>query len=74
MKTRMRNAMLGAMVVIMLTTEIGHADLSDGLTAYYPFNGNANDESGNGNHGTLEGDASVIWDEGGNINEGGRSY
>ncbi len=28
-------------------------------TAYYPFNGNANDESGNGNHGTLLGGASV---------------
>ncbi|MBI9030463.1 hypothetical protein JEZ13_00465 [bacterium] len=27
-------------------------DLNDGLIAYYPFNGNANDESGNGNHGT----------------------
>jgi len=26
-------------------------DLDDGLVAYYPFNGNANDESGNGNHG-----------------------
>jgi hypothetical protein len=26
-----------------------NADLSDGLVAYYPFNGNANDESGNGN-------------------------
>lgn len=25
--------------------------LSDGLVAYYPFNGNANDESGNGKHG-----------------------
>ena len=25
----------------------------NGLIAYYPFNGNANDESGNGNHGTL---------------------
>jgi len=23
------------------------------LVAYYPFNGNANDASGNGNHGTL---------------------
>jgi len=31
------------------------ADLSDGLVAYYPFNGNANDESGNGNHGTVNG-------------------
>jgi len=25
------------------------------LIAYYPFNGNANDESGNGNHGTVHG-------------------
>lgn len=31
------------------------ADLNDGLVAYYPFNGNANDESGNGNHGTVHG-------------------
>ncbi len=28
------------------------AGLKDGLVAYYPFNGNANDESGNGNNGT----------------------
>ncbi|BBL74603.1 LamG domain-containing protein [Methylomagnum ishizawai] len=27
------------------------ADLNTGLIAYYPFNGNANDESGNGNNG-----------------------
>ena len=27
----------------------------DGLVAFYPFNGNANDESGNGNHGTVNG-------------------
>jgi hypothetical protein len=29
--------------------------LSKGLVAYYPFNGNANDESGNGNHGNSVG-------------------
>ena len=29
-------------------------DLNDGLVAYYPFNGNANDESGNGNDGRDE--------------------
>ncbi len=28
---------------------------SNGLVAWYPFNGNANDESGNGNHGTMNG-------------------
>jgi hypothetical protein len=30
-------------------------DLEDGLVAYYPFNGNANDESSNGNHGIVYG-------------------
>lgn len=29
--------------------------ITDGLVAYYPFNGNANDESGNGNNGTAFG-------------------
>lgn len=28
-------------------------DLTNGLMAYYPFNGNTNDESGNGNHGIV---------------------
>jgi uncharacterized protein (TIGR02145 family) len=29
---------------------------TNGLVAYYPFNGNANDESGNNHHGVIEGD------------------
>ena len=33
----------------------GSLSLSEGLVAYYPFNGNANDESGNGNNGTVNG-------------------
>jgi hypothetical protein len=32
-----------------------HADLTNGLIAYYPFNGNANDESGNGYTGVVYG-------------------
>ena len=41
--------MLGVIVVMVL---IGCSEnLDNGLVAYYPFNGNANDESGNGNHG-----------------------
>jgi len=32
-----------------------HAGLSDGLVAYYPFTGDANDASGNGHHGTVHG-------------------
>jgi hypothetical protein len=30
-------------------------NIDSGLVAYYPFNGNANDESGNGNNGTVYG-------------------
>ena len=31
----------------------GQSWLTNGLAAYYPFNGNANDASGSGNHGTV---------------------
>jgi hypothetical protein len=34
---------------------------TDGLVAYYPFNGNANDESGNGNNGSIN-NASLVKD------------
>ena len=43
----------------------GSASLSEGLVAYYPFNGNANDESGNGNDGTVNG-ATLTEDRFGN--------
>ncbi len=49
---------LGVAVVLALVFMAGvgaHADLSTGLVAHYPFNGNANDESGNGNHGAVNG-------------------
>ncbi|MDM8559047.1 LamG domain-containing protein [Candidatus Parabeggiatoa sp. HSG14] len=35
--------------------EIQALKLTNGLVAYYPFNGNANDVSGNGHHGTVKG-------------------
>ena len=41
---------------------------TDGLVAYYPFNGNANDESGNGHHGTVNG-ATLSSDRDGNIDK-----
>ncbi len=41
---------------------------TNGLVGYWPFNGNANDESGNGNHGTVFG-ASLTPDRHGNINQ-----
>jgi hypothetical protein len=34
--------------------------LTNGLVAYYPFNGNANDESGNGNNGTVNGATLIV--------------
>ena len=40
---------------------------TEGLVAWYPFNGNANDESGNGNDGTVVG-ASATIDRDGNLN------
>ncbi len=36
--------------------------LTNGLVAYYPFNGNANDESGNGNNGMVVGSVSPSSD------------
>jgi uncharacterized protein (TIGR02145 family) len=44
--------------------------LNNGLVAYYPFNGNANDESGNGNHGTVNG-ASLTTDR---FGSSGKAY
>jgi hypothetical protein len=41
--------------------------LTNGLVAYYPFNGNANDASGNGNNGVVYG-PTVIADRFGNAN------
>jgi hypothetical protein len=40
---------------------------TNGLVAWYPFNGNANDESGNGNNGTVNG-ATIVTDRFGNFN------
>ena len=40
---------------------------TDGLVGYWPFNGNANDETGNGNNGTVNG-ATLTSDRDGNEN------
>ncbi|MBN2314855.1 MAG: hypothetical protein JXM79_13065 [Sedimentisphaerales bacterium] len=52
MKLRVKSTLICATWIILLTTCIGYADLTDGLIAYYPFDGNANDMSGNGNNAT----------------------
>ena len=40
---------------------------TSGLVGWWPFNGNANDESGNGNNGTVNG-ATLTTDRLGNVN------
>ncbi|MCG8339622.1 MAG: LamG domain-containing protein [Proteobacteria bacterium] len=54
-----------ALIGVMFLYGPVQADLNDGLVAYYPFNGNANDESGNGNNGTVDG-ATLTTDRFGN--------
>jgi hypothetical protein len=47
------NVVAVAVILTLINAVNTKADsLTNGLIAYYPFNGNANDESGNGNHGT----------------------
>ena len=51
----MRTSFVRLTSVILSVCGLAKADLNDGLVAYYPFNGDANDESGNGNDGTVNG-------------------
>ncbi|HJM64993.1 MAG TPA: LamG-like jellyroll fold domain-containing protein, partial [Roseibacillus sp.] len=69
--TRIYNRGLSAdEVAALYELERPASTLSDGLVAYYPFNGNANDESGNGHDGTING-ASLTTDRNG---EAGSAY
>jgi hypothetical protein len=52
----------------LFVTNVATAQIpSNGLVGYWPFNGNANDESGNGNNGTVNG-ATLTTDRFGNAN------
>jgi hypothetical protein len=55
----MRNCWMLVSALLVLGTLAAvsptQADIASGLVAYYPFNGNANDASGNGNNGTVVG-------------------
>jgi hypothetical protein len=65
----MKKSLSLLMTVFMIFALFGvvSAGLTDGLVAYYPFNGNAADESGNGNDGTVFG-ATLTEDRNGNSN------
>jgi hypothetical protein len=54
-------------VVVLAGGGTVSADLTDGLIAYYPFSGNANDESFHGHNGTVYG-ATLTGDRFGNTN------
>lgn len=58
-----------ALSVLCLSYESSaQVNLTQGLLAYYPFSGNANDASGNGNHGTPMGGIQLTNDKFGNPN------
>ena len=63
---KLKCVFLTAIVGVMISS-LSFAGIDDGLVAYYPFNGNANDSSGNGNHGTVHG-ATLTADRFGNAN------
>ena len=54
-------------LVFVCRSGFSQLNLQDGLKAYYPFNSNTNDESGNGNHGINNG-ATPTYDRFGNEN------
>ncbi len=57
-------SLLAIILLAMLSTGHAQEDITSDLIAYYPFNGNANDESGNGNHGTVNGAVLTVGTDG----------
>ena len=56
-----------AFMVLGATAQVPSYVPTDSLVGYWPFNENANDESGNGNHGTVNG-STLTTDRDGNAN------
>jgi hypothetical protein len=68
-KTRLLlNIFLFSIGVNMALAQVPSYVPTNGLVGYWPFNGNANDESGNGNNGTVNG-ATLTTDRFGNANK-----
>ena len=66
----MKTRVFTVCTVIFLFCGIVSAEINDGLVAYYPFNGNTNDESGNGHNGIVNGTGSTLTnDRFGNANK-----
>jgi hypothetical protein len=63
----MKKTILFLVMALALTTQTLFAQVpsyvpTNGLVGYWPFNGNANDESGNGNNGTVNGSVQLTTD------------
>lgn len=63
----MKSKILLLLTILFFTAHLWAQIPTNGLVANYPFNGNANDESGNGNNGTVNG-ATLTEDRFGNAN------
>jgi len=63
---RIRSCLVFLCLTLQLSTLFG--DLNSGLVAWYPFDGNASDISGNGKHGTVHG-ATLATDRHGQANK-----
>ena len=53
----MKNILLSSLFALITTlgfSQVPNYVPANGLVGWWPFNGNANDESGNGNNGTLK--------------------
>lgn len=61
------NKFLTSLFILLSFYSFSQVNLESGLQAYYPFNGNANDESGNGNNGVVSG-STLINDRDGKEN------
>lgn len=59
------NSLLTLVLIVLFSTLSGLSKSNEGLIAHYPFNGNANDESGNDNNGIVSG-ATLTTDRFGN--------
>ena len=59
---------LGLCITANVMAQVPSYVPTNGLVGYWPFNGNANDESGNGNNGTVNG-ATLTTDRFGNANK-----
>jgi hypothetical protein len=73
MKTKTKNLLLGIAIgmgfsVATIAQNVPNYVPTNGLVGWWPFNGNANDESGNNNNGTVNG-ATLIADRFGNANK-----